>query len=68
MLRFLDGQRFAVDDGIGNRSSPRLQEPLDCPSGYVHRLGSLFLMEAFVVAEGNRLELVQSDLDHIRLG
>jgi len=67
MLRFLDGQRLAVDDGVGDGSPSGLEQPLDRTPRYIHRLCRLFLMETFVVAEGDRFEFIETDLDDVCL-
>jgi len=68
MLRFFDRQGLAVNDGIGDGSPSRLEKPLNRSSRHGHRLCSLLLMEAFVVAESDRLEFIQADFDDIGLG
>jgi len=68
MLRFLNRQRLAVDDGVDDLSSAALQQPLDRSSRDFHLLRCLLLMQSLVVAESQCLQFIEADLDKLGLG
>jgi len=67
MLRFLDRQSFPVDDRVRNLPPSLLQQPLNRSTRDIHGFGRLFLMQPFEVAERDRLEFIEPDLDDLRL-